>query len=611
MLRYLPWLVLLTGVALRAWRFLSIPYTYDEYSGLWRLGTGTYADMLRDGVMQDAHPPLYMVFLKAWTAVGGFSAPWVKLPFVLSGMAAVYLCYLVGKKWFSAGTGVLAAAMLAVVQEGIMHSQIARPYAFGLLFILLAALTLHPLCVKPGLRRALWFAFMLALCAYTHHFSMLAAAWMWVASFLLFVPARKYLLVAAALAMLLYAPNLYILRAQLAMGGIGTVLAPPDFDFFTQYAAYVFHFSWVFAACTGMALLLSRSNGASAHRRATGLFLITATGTLLTGTLYSHWVAPVMQPRVLFFVLPLWFLLLFNRAGATTGWKYALSALLILTSGSVSLICERQYYTQFYHDGFSGVLKASSADSASPPPVRVLAYSPDILRRQTLPSEGIINPDSLWNWCDYQTFADTVRCKALHFGWTTQYYRPPVEFLAMVHQRFGILESQSNFFNASLYRLGSSSEAPGLMLYPVHATDSAMHFTADREFGLTHEIPAAELATRPYDLVYASVDLTIADTTGEALLVAELLRDGQPYAWTGRQLEAFVCDPSDTATAWIGVYTPDVFKHTTGTFTWKLYVWNRGLVFDVHSMKAGSIPGNPYTYALLEDFRPLLSPIDR
>ncbi|MBL7942876.1 MAG: glycosyltransferase family 39 protein [Flavobacteriales bacterium] len=607
-------LVVATGAVLRVWNYPNIPFTYDEYSGLWRLGNGDFHTLITEGIMRDAHPPFYMLFLNYWTSLVGMTAAWVKLPFVLSGIWSVYLCYLVGRTWVSHEAGILSAAAFAVMQEGVMHSQIARPYAFGAMFLLLSAWLLYRVVYNPGRWSALALGLTLAACAYTHHFSMLAAAWLWLGVAIGYRQARKPLFISALTAVVLYLPNVYIVKAQLAMGGIGTVVAPPDAAFFSSYASYLFHFSWWFGGAIAAIALFAWIADFRLRSPILYTWLAVVAGTVATGTIYSLAVAPVLQPRVLYFVIPFLLLILFHAADVYRKFTLPVLTIVILTTGTITLVKGREYYSQFYNDGFKGVLATSLQSGLPSTTTRMLAYSPQILEKQRAQfpdhPETIVNPDSLWTWCDYKTFVDTAGSDAFHFGWTTQYYRPSVEFLGMVYSKYNHIRDQHNYFNACLYELEKSGSPHNRMVcYPQTASDTCKYFASDMEYGLSWSTALNKVITKPYDLMAASLEFSIRDTTGDAMLVVEVRRNGEPYAWSGQHIEDFVCAGDSIVTAWTGFYSPDLIKDYSGQFDLKVYIWNRGLTFDVHRMHLTAIPGNPYTYSLLEDFAPLLDPL--
>lgn len=181
----------------------------------------------------------------------------MKLPFILSGISAVYLLYLIGKEWYNETVGLLSAAFLASLQFAIMYSQLARPYTSGLFLSLLMVYFWSLLVRTPSKnfnRNLIFFMLSASLCAYNHHFSLLFAALVGVSG-LFFIQKNyliKYVLSGVGI-LVLYLPHLSVFLHQLSMGGIEEWLAKPQNDFFFDYMAYAFHYSYlVFAAIAGL-----------------------------------------------------------------------------------------------------------------------------------------------------------------------------------------------------------------------------------------------------------------------------------------------------------------------------------------------------------------------
>jgi 4-amino-4-deoxy-L-arabinose transferase-like glycosyltransferase len=98
------------------------------------------------------NPPVYSYLLHAWlalTGVGGFEA---RLLSALAGVAALPVLFLLVRRIYDDGTGLLAAALLAVSQLGVMFSQEARHYEVFLLFVLTTVLAFWIAMT----RRSLW-----------------------------------------------------------------------------------------------------------------------------------------------------------------------------------------------------------------------------------------------------------------------------------------------------------------------------------------------------------------------------------------------------------------------------------------------------------------------
>lgn len=119
-------IVLTVGTVLRFYGFPHIPFTYDELSAWGRTDFTSFRELIDHGVRGDGHPALIQVFLFYWRKLFGDSEASFKFPFLLMGIASIYLSYLLGKKWFSETTGLLSAAFVSVLQYTVMYSQIAR-----------------------------------------------------------------------------------------------------------------------------------------------------------------------------------------------------------------------------------------------------------------------------------------------------------------------------------------------------------------------------------------------------------------------------------------------------------------------------------------------------
>jgi 4-amino-4-deoxy-L-arabinose transferase-like glycosyltransferase len=125
--------ILVIASVLRLWDLFSIPFTYDEFSAVFRTRFNDFSTLIDDGVKIDPHPAGVQIFLFYWVNWFGEIAWIVKLPFILCGIYSVYLTYKLGKLWFPETTALLAMASMATLQYPVMYSQIARPYAMGML----------------------------------------------------------------------------------------------------------------------------------------------------------------------------------------------------------------------------------------------------------------------------------------------------------------------------------------------------------------------------------------------------------------------------------------------------------------------------------------------
>mgnify|MGYP000034547373 CR=1 FL=1 len=188
-------LILLVAVSLRVYNLFNIPFTHDEFSALFRLYFDNVYDVIMYGARIDGHPAGIHVFLYYWTSWFGTEEWVVKLPFILFGIASVWLIYKISCFWKNETVGLVIASFLAVSQFTVMYSQIARPYISGLFFSLIMVFFWSKLMLKPERKFNLnisGFILGASLCTYNHHFSMLFAVILGVVG--VFYINKKYLI---------------------------------------------------------------------------------------------------------------------------------------------------------------------------------------------------------------------------------------------------------------------------------------------------------------------------------------------------------------------------------------------------------------------------------
>ena len=241
-------LILIAGFCLRFWDYWHIPFMFDELSAMGRTTYGNFADLINFGVVErDSHPAGVQVFLYYWVSLVGDSEPLVKLPFLLAGLASIWLSFRIGELWFGKTTAILTAAFVSSLQLFVMYSQIARPYISGL-FISLFMVYFWSLYFfkKPNVKYLIVFALFGALAAYNHYFSLLFATTVGLTG-LLFVNRKTilpYMLSGVAI-LLLYIPHLEIIFAQAEKGTIGGWLGEPGSLFMINFVYWFFHKSWL------------------------------------------------------------------------------------------------------------------------------------------------------------------------------------------------------------------------------------------------------------------------------------------------------------------------------------------------------------------------------
>lgn len=102
---------------------------------------------------REPHPQGYYILMWGWTKVFGTSLPALRLPSVLFAAGSVLLVFLIGRREFGEGSGLLASGLLAFNGHHVFWSQHARMYAMS---AFLATLSLwFLLCLLRTERRSL------------------------------------------------------------------------------------------------------------------------------------------------------------------------------------------------------------------------------------------------------------------------------------------------------------------------------------------------------------------------------------------------------------------------------------------------------------------------
>ncbi|MFO7722836.1 MAG: glycosyltransferase family 39 protein [Bacteroidales bacterium] len=319
--------LLLVALALRLIGADSRSFHNDELSALFRLQVGEFNELIEKSITPDYHPALIQTLLYYWTKLTGYQ-PWlVRLPFVMAGVASVWLTHLLGERWFGKGTAWLAAASFALLQFPILYSQLARPYSTGVLFIL-AATTFWDRLIRPlpgswirsKLVPAAGMAVCFALSMYNHYFSFLVAGMIGVTGlFLLRKETVLPYLISGFASILLFLPHLNISITQVARGGLDLWLAPPDAQWLASHFTYLFNNSYpllIFVLIISLPFLIRLATPRSdANRRMQWINFLWFFIPLSFAFGWSLLINPILQHSIMLFAFPFLLLALFSGYG--------------------------------------------------------------------------------------------------------------------------------------------------------------------------------------------------------------------------------------------------------------------------------------------------------
>ncbi len=628
-------LVVLTGFALRIFRIAEIPFTHDEFSAILRTRYDSFGDLIRHGVMVDGHPAGVQVFLYMLVKTFGVSEITLKLPFILFGTAAIVYLYLVGRDWFNPTAGLVAAAFLAFLQFPVMYSQLARPYASGLLFCLMMTWYWTRVLFFPEKKyipNLVAFILTGALCAYNHHFSLLFAGMAGLTG-LLFCRRKRlgtYLLACGAV-ILLYLPHLPVLFAQLKTGGIEGWLAKPRYDFIADFLQYAFHFSWLVYGLVILLIILAFTLRPRVYRTETRMWLVSLSWFLLpliTGFLYSLLRSAVLQYSVMIFSFPFLLLLVAGLFRTDRNPHKAILVILVAAVTIPTLVFGRRHYDIFYHGVYREIVAEAkkAGDSLGNGNCAVLLdakkeINPYYLVKLECRNLRFTYFENVWKEPGFGRYLDSLQTNWLAFGCLAS---TPQESYPMILERFPYLVRHTTYHGGEFYLFSRVAGDRTLTEYfdtavqtfekpqehwswidtgrcidslAIEGKRSWLAAPGD-EFSPTYTRSLRDMFRNRSDIIDVSADLRLPAVFPGAWLVVTVTSDGRPVKWLSSPVSRFM-QPGGTGRVYLSMRISDVeLRHHR--LKYMAYLWNPGhapYLLDRFTVRVRS--GNPVIYGLL------------
>lgn len=632
------WLVLIVavGTLLRFYNFQDIPYTPDEFSALGRLKFDSIGDVLEFGVKPDGHPAGVQVFLYYWTNWFGNTEMVVKFPFLAMGIGAIIYAFAIGKKWFNVSVGLMVASFIATLQIAVMYSQIARPYGSGL-FLSLAMVYYWTKIILNNDKLSIYdgsmYVLFSALCAYNHHFSLLFAA---IVGFTgIAIGANKHrlqFLFAGLLIFTLYIPHLPIFFAQLHTAGIGSWLAAPKPDFFINYISYIFHFSWILVVFTVVLLIIMYvfkfqvGNQKFAWISLTWFML-----PFIIGYYYSIYRAPLLQYSVLIFSFPFVLFFLFGWAKEKSAKMNGMVVILILATGSGTLIFERQHYEQFYYREMfkqqvieiPNMLDKLGAQNCQV----IIANHQEIVDHYF--AKYAFNFDYVHfistqnKVLEIENLADTCTKNFIVLGILDN---QPKELIQIIRHYYPFIYLKKNYINSNLWVFSKSPNPAGLVPYfeiennfksvdtnwfgydqnalVNDGVTSKLKISHEQEFGVGTEIEISKWIRHQYDVIELRANVEFFDTSmAEVLLVADVFSEKGNLLWRAGNSLDFRKENKLNQSIYLAIDYNVIDAHTNEKIFLKTYIWNKdNQNFYLYNFNIQIREGNREKYAIWEKF---------
>ena len=305
-------IIIMIGLVLRLYNYSSLSLSNDELSAIYRLNYKSFHDLISQGVGIDFHPAGVQIFLFYWVKIFGNSEASVRLPFVIAGTLAILFTYLFSRRWFGTAPALFSAAAITLLEFPLNYSQIARPYASGLMLsLLLAWLWSIVLFPKEKEKKHIWMyaiflgiAFSLNL--YNHYFSGLLAFIIGVSA-LVFINRdniKPYIL-ALIIGSALFIPHIPMTLHHMSKGGLSTWLGAPSWWWPIWHIETVFtSFFTLFIILIVTRYLRNKSVIANVNSKIRTLLLVFFLLPFGIGFFYSLFINPVLQNSVLIFSMP-------------------------------------------------------------------------------------------------------------------------------------------------------------------------------------------------------------------------------------------------------------------------------------------------------------------
>jgi hypothetical protein len=623
------------GALLRFYRLPEIPFTHDEFSAIIRTRFSTFHDLIEHGIKIDGHPAGVQVFLFYFIRVFGVSEALLKTPFILFGVLSIWLVYKVGKLWFNATVGLVAASFISFLQYPVMYSQIARPYASGLLFSMLIVFFWTKVIFYPQRKYYMNLAGYVisgALCAYNHHFSMLFAAMVGVTG-LFYCPRVKIVpyLTAGLLVIILYLPHLPILFYQLGTGGIEGWLNKPRYDFIFDYLQYIFHFSVYIYLLIMVLVSLSLywyHETPTVKKKFILISLVWFILPYLIGFFYSKFRCAVLQYSVLIFSFPFLLFVLFGFFTTTLSRHKMILVALIAMVVIPSLVYERQHFRLFYKGAYGEIVSESSRVNDSLGPGRcciILDTQKEInryyLSKQAFPLFPYRYLEDITRNASLLSYLDSCKTDFLAFGCLSS---TNWENYALMIEKFPFLISHKSYTGGDFYLFSRVKHGKVTSEYFYSAVNEFEPSLPDwgwvnekqcvdslaisggksfannigSEFSPAYTKPLRDMMHSGNDVIDVTVDLRTPAAFRGAWLVLTITSGNRNISWRAVAVGEYL-NNSHLGRVFLSLRLSDIeFRHHRLIFN--TYIWNpMKSTYIMDNFKVRVRSGNPVIYGLI------------
>lgn len=462
--------ILIFAAIIRIYAGHELSLSNDELSALTRAKANSFHDLIVNGVYIDYHPAGVELSIYYWLKIFGESAFLFRLPFIITGVGSVWLIYILGKKWFSSFTGLLAAAIFAGTKFCIVYSMYARLYSPGLFFSLLTTLIWTNIVFpdtggkNKEVRRSQWvlLVLLMSVCTHIHYFSFVFVAGLGLTG-LFFIGRNNRLpyLISGIIVLALFTPELGIFMEQMKTGDIGGWLAPPEKSFLLDFVhqllnkSALLNFIVAILVIPGFFFLLK-------SKRWTKFHLISFAWVLFSFFIaygYSVLRGPVLQYSTLFFVLPFSLFLIASAIQKIVIQKLRSVFILLMLFGTCwSTIVEAKLFTRptygLFREPAQDIQRWISMHGKDQVPCVVNAINTDYVRYyfRQLNFDPWLVADKVNSGSKFSTLAnilDTLHSDYFAFTWSN--CENIFEVNKLIQDKYPYLIEKKIYFNSAAY----------------------------------------------------------------------------------------------------------------------------------------------------------------
>ena len=621
--------IVIVAACLRFWNLFNMPFTYDEMSALFRTNFTNFEDLINLGVKIDTHPPGVQVFMYYWTQLFGQREWVVKLPFLLMGLTCIIIAYYIAKSWFNETVALITSAFLATMQFTVMYSQIARPYISGMFLVLLMVYFWSKLIKNP--EEKFWKNWTLtilfaALCAYNHHFSLLAAGIIGLTGLPLIKSQYliKYIFLAPVI-FLLYLPNLGIFLAQLDRGGVGEWLGPPTPNFIIEFLSYSFNFSYfVTVVIIGIFIFgitkFKKSDWKLKYWLISGSWFFSV---FLIGYFYSVYANPVLQFSMLLFFFPFLLFFLFGWISQLAPKPNAIIVFVILLVGTLSLSIERDHFNVFYNNRYFAM--KSDVIELTDQQTKVILVNYQEIVDHPFPAaflskkEYLVWDEKFYSIKDYSEIINQADEEILLLG---HLEHMPKTLVAIALNKYPFVITRKCYSGATTYLLSKkqdertsnlkyksfslqSGDIPSKMNFKDANWDrSTNKYIDSSEWSLGSQINLSDEIEHRYDFINIKAKVYIPDTTKEVLIVATGKLDEEDIFWNSSSSAIAVQDEEGFYVINLTFDYNNISMQINKNIQFSTFIWNQGMQkIVIKDFEIALIEGNRNKYSIFEKIR--------